>query len=220
LTRLEGLEWDERSLGALVERGARSAIGMAAFTDGGFVVDGGRRSEGSPPPVVARARFPDAWRILLILDPSAQGVHGDRETQAFATLPEFPAATSGHLCRLILLRLLPGLHETDIGAFGSAISEIQEIIGVHFAAVQGGSPWSSPKVGAMARRMAEAGAAGIGQSSWGPTGFALAGSEAAAARLYSTFVEDATAQGLEIRVVRGRNSGATIEWHDKPSSGA
>lgn len=216
LIRLEGLDVNARVLGELVERGARSAIGMAAFECGGFIVDGGRAPNGHAPPVVARAPFPEDWRVLLILDRAAQGVHGDRETQAFAALPAFPEAAAGHLCRLMMMQLLPALHERDLASYGAALTEIQQIVGKHFAAAQGGSPWSSPAVGQLARRIQDAGAVGIGQSSWGPTGFAFVGGEAAAARLYSTFVEEATAQGLEILIVGGRNRGATIELAESP----
>lgn len=216
LIRLEGLDAGPRLLGELVERGARSAIGMAAFEDGGFIVDGGRTPKGHAPPVIARAAFPENWRVLLILDRNAQGVHGDRENQAFAALPEFPDAAAGHLCRLMLMQVLPALHEHDLPSFGAALTEIQQIVGGHFAAAQGGNPWSSPAVGRLAQAFQRAGAVGIGQSSWGPTGFAFVESDAAAARLYSTFVEEATAQGLEILIVGGRNRGATIELAESP----
>jgi beta-RFAP synthase len=199
-----------RSVGELAERGARSAIGMAAFETGGFVIDGGKGASGHAPPVLSRVAFPDAWRVLLILDPRTEGVSGDGEVKAFAALPPFPKAEAARLCHLALMRLLPGLAETDLVAFGDALTEIQAVVGGHFAAAQGGSPWTSAAVGRIAHRMKDLGAAGIGQSSWGPTGFAFTGSEAAAARLYATLVEEAKADGLEIRIVRGRNTGASL----------
>lgn len=210
LMHLERRTPDFRALGELVERGARSAIGMAAFENGGFVIDGGRGASGHAPPVLARVEFPDAWRILLILDPRAEGVHGDGETKAFAALPDFPECKAARLCHLALMRLLPGLAEADIGAFGSALKEIQDIVGHHFAAAQGGSPWTSAAVGRIAARMEQAGGTGIGQSSWGPTGFAFVSDETAARRLYATLVEEAKAEGLELRIVHGRNSGALL----------
>lgn len=211
LIELEDLNVAARQLGEVVERGARSAIGMAAFEQGGFIVDGGRGKLVSAPPVIARAHFPDAWRVLLVLDAKNVGVHGEKETAAFAALPPFPEAAAGRLCRLTLMQLLPALHEQDIATFGNALSEIQEIVGGHFSSAQGGSPWSSQDVAYIVHRLRDGGAVGIGQSSWGPTGFAFVDSEAAAARLYSTLVGEATARGLEILVVRGRNAGASVE---------
>jgi beta-RFAP synthase len=210
LMRLEGLTLTPLQIGDLAGRGARSSIGMAAFDSGGFIVDGGRGAIDQPPPVLIQMPFPEAWRVLLVLDQSAQGAHGDRETKAFAALPPFPEALADRLCRLVLMQLVPGLKEVDITAFGTALTQIQGIVGGHFAAAQGGSPWTSPAVGALLKRAAELGATGIGQTSWGPTGFGFVPSPDVADRLYHSLVGDAKASGLEIAVVRGRNAGATI----------
>jgi beta-ribofuranosylaminobenzene 5'-phosphate synthase len=211
LLKLEGLSRASAELGETAERGARSAIGMAAFEAGGFIVDGGRGPRRAPPPLLLRVAFPESWRVLLVLDNRVEGVYGERETRAFAELPPFTAAHAAHLSHLTLMRLMPGLIEADLAAVGAAVTEIQEILGQHFAAAQGGSPWTSPAVGRLVARLAAAGAEGIGQSSWGPTGFAFAGSEAAAQRLYQSCVQDARAEGLELLVTRGRNTGARIE---------
>jgi beta-ribofuranosylaminobenzene 5'-phosphate synthase len=210
LLRLEGLSLTPQQIGDLAGRGARSAIGMAAFESGGFIVDGGRGKLDQPPPVLIQTPFPEDWRVLLVLDARAQGAHGDRETQAFAQLPPFPDALAERLCRLVLMQLVPGLKEADIVAFGAALTEIQSIVGGHFAAAQGGSPWTSPAVGEMLKRAAALGATGIGQTSWGPTGFGFVPSTDVADRLYHSLVEDAKAGGLEVAIVRGRNAGAAI----------
>lgn len=208
--QLAGSEASARSLGEVVERGARSAIGITAFERGGFIVDGGRGSLNRPPPTVVRLDFPSEWRAILVLDPRDVGVHGEKEAVAFQALPEFRETLAGYLCRLTLMRLLPGIVEHDIAAFGEALSEIQTLVGNHFSAAQGGEPWSNPAVGQIVRRLGEAGATGLGQSSWGPTGFAFVESEAAAHRLYSSLVEEAKATGLDLKIVQGRNTGAVI----------
>lgn len=197
-------------LGEMQERGARSAIGLAAFQAGGFIVDGGRGKRDHAPPVLSQLAFPDDWRVLLVLDGKETGVHGERETKAFQNLEPMPEEAAAHLCRLALMRLLPSLAEHDLKSFGSCITEIQEIVGSHFAKAQGGGIWSSPDVAEIVTRMGEAGAVGLGQSSWGPTGFAFAPDQAAAERLYHSFVEDAKRRGLEIMIVRGRNRGAAV----------
>ncbi len=149
---LEGIERGVDEVGCVLERGARSAIGMAAFERGGFIVDGGRGAEDRPPPILMRADFPEAWRVLLIIDAHTAGVHGEAEAQAFAALPPLPEAAAAHVCRLVLMQLVPGLMEADIRLFGAALTEIQSIIGGHFAAAQGGGPWTSPAVGRIARK--------------------------------------------------------------------
>ncbi len=210
LLNMAEIDQDPRALGELVDRGARSAIGMASFADGGFIIDGGRGEENKAPPVTVQLPFPDDWRILLVLDNTVVGVHGDRETKAFATLREFPESTAAHLCHLAMMRLLPGLAEKDISRFGDALTEIQTVVGRHFAGAQGGGIWTSSEVAKIVRKMGDLGAVGLGQSSWGPTGFAFAESPDAANKLFSTLDEEARGLGLKIVIVRGRNSGAIV----------
>lgn len=211
IARLEGRPLSPADLAALGERGARSGIGLEAFASGGFIIDGGKGKTDRPPPLTLRTNFPDEWRVMLILDPNFAGVSGEAETTAFAGLPPFPERQAAHICHLVLMKLVPGLMEKEIEAFGSAITEIQEIVGAHFASKQGGTPWTSRAVGALASRMRDEGATGIGQSSWGPTGFAFVESQKAAERLYHSLVEEAKRDGLEILIVHGRNTGASIE---------
>lgn len=211
VAKLEGRELSAADLAALGERGARSGIGLSAFACGGFIIDGGRGSLDAPPPLTLRADFPEEWRVMLILDEGRAGVSGEAETTAFADLPEFPQSAAAHICHLVLMKLVPGMKESDITAFGSALTEIQDIVGGHFASKQGGSKWTSDAVGRLASRMRDAGATGVGQSSWGPTGFAFVDNAKAADRLYHSLIEDAKAHRLDIVIARGRNTGASIE---------
>lgn len=208
LRTLHGLPLDVAGDAILLARGARSGIGIASFESGGVIVDAGKNSSGRLPPVVARLPFPDEWRVLLILDEAVEGLHGQDELQAFRALPQFPAAEAGEICRQVLMGLMPALLERDLPVFGAAVTTIQTLIGTHFAPAQGGV-FTSRRVEALARRLADAGAVGIGQSSWGPTGFAFAPSEDEACRLVDS-VRDAIGAGIEIRIVQGRNSGAKI----------
>lgn len=211
LARLNGLSVDVPAVGGRLARGARSGIGVAAFLQGGFIVDGGRRPEGGVPPVIARLPFPEAWRIVLMLDDAVVGVHGSEEVEAFKALAPMPDAEVAHLCRLVMVRLLPGLAETDIGSVGAALTEIQARIGDHFAPAQDGRRFASPAVSQTLAAAAEAGAAGVGQSSWGPTGFALVGSASEAEALVDHLVRNChTARGLRFMVTAGRNRGASV----------
>lgn len=211
MARIEGRELSASALAALGERGARSGIGLSAFASGGFIVDGGKGADETPPPLTLRCDFPENWRALLIFDEREAGVSGEAEATAFADLPEFPQSSAAHICHLVLMKIVPGLKETDLAAFGSGITEIQAIVGAHFASKQGGSVWTSPAVGRLAHRMQDLGATGIGQSSWGPTGFAFVDSPAAAERLYDSLIGDAKGDGLNILIAQGRNTGASIE---------
>ncbi|MGD9542453.1 beta-ribofuranosylaminobenzene 5'-phosphate synthase family protein [Methylocystis sp.] len=211
LRRLEDLPHDPIADAALMARGARSGLGAGLFQHGGVVVDGGRGPQTSTPPVVARAEFPDAWRVLLIGDSDAVGLHGADERDAFAELPPFDATTSGEVCRLVLMQILPALAETELAPFGTAVTRIQELVGDHFAPAQGGRRFTSAKVEATVARLLADGATGGGQTSWGPTGFVFVDSDAAARRLLGRHGAQASEEGLDISIHRGLNRGAKID---------
>jgi beta-ribofuranosylaminobenzene 5'-phosphate synthase len=172
--KLGRLPPDPQEDARLLDRGARSGVGVALFERGGLAVDAGRGPETEIPPVVAWMNFPKDWRVLLLLDSRIEGAHGEAEKRAFAGLPRFPADAAGEICRRTLMQILPGAAEADLKAFGDGVSRIQEILGDHFGPVQGGGRFISMPVSQVAAKLKTLGAHGIGQSSWGPTGFAFA----------------------------------------------
>lgn len=199
-----------KDVAMLTERGARSGIGLGTFAAGGVVIDGGRGAQTVIPPVIARADFPEAWRIILIFDQATSGVHGAQEIEAFRTLPEFPADAAADLCRRVLMQALPALAEQDLPTFGLAIRELQERTGDHFAPAQGGR-YASPRVAAALQWLSNQGVDCFGQSSWGPTGFAVLADEAAANdfmhKLRTQFVHQET---LKFMLCKGRNEGGLV----------
>lgn len=209
LRRLHGLELDVRGDAALLERGARSGIGIGLFETGGLVLDGGRTPVSGPPPILARLEFPPEWRIVLVLDHKVEGAHGPAEIKAFEALPRFSDALAGELCRLAVMQAMPAVVERDLDAFGSAITEIQQRLGDYFAPAQGGR-YTSPRVALALDRLADLGATGIGQSSWGPTGFAFTASEDKARSLLDHLTSSGAAQGLDVRIVSASNRPAAI----------
>lgn len=159
-------------LAAMLHRGARSGVGIGTFMHGGFIVDGGRGENTEVPPVISHMPFPEHWRIVLIFDDEAEGMNGVPERRAFNTLPPMDEATAGLLSRLTLMQVLPAISENDCSQFGEAITQIQNIVGDYFADAQGGR-YTSPLLKPILESMANEGATGMGQSSWGPTGFAI-----------------------------------------------
>jgi len=157
----------------LTQRGTRSGIGLGTFSTGGLIVDGGRASNSPVPPVIARAEFPEDWPILLIFDKGHSGVYGTQELAAFQNLPHFPEASAALLCRKVLMQALPAIAERDLSAFGQAIQTLQAVTGDYFAPAQGGGRYTSPLVAKVLSQLQVNGVHCFGQSSWGPTGFAI-----------------------------------------------
>lgn len=157
----------------LTQRGKRSGIGLGTFSTGGLIVDGGRASKSPVPPVIARAEFTEDWPILLIFDKGHSGVYGTQELAAFQNLPHFPEASAALLCRKVLMQALPAIAERDLSAFGQAIQTLQAVTGDYFAPAQGGGRYTSPLVAKVLSQLQVNGVHCLGQSSWGPTGFAI-----------------------------------------------
>jgi beta-ribofuranosylaminobenzene 5'-phosphate synthase len=208
---LEGLPLDLNEIAARLDRGKRSGIGIGTFGQGGAVLDGGP-GDGTLPPVLARISFPSAWRVLLIFDPAETGVHGAEETAAFTALPDFPQAETADLTRRILLGAMPALAEEDFNAFCEQVGYLQKKMGAYFAPMQGG-PYVSVGVADVLEGLAADGVTGLGQSSWGPTGFAFAESEAEGQALLNAARAHAGSAKLRFELARGRNEAATIEPH-------
>lgn len=163
-------ELSASELGRLAGRGRRSGIGVHGFGLGGLIVDGGRRRGGpeSPPPLVARLVWPTDWHVLVAIPLGRVGLHGAGEVHAFRDLPPPSDRTVDRLGRLVLLDLLPSVAEGNLDDFGSALGEIQTLIGQGFAEAQGGT-FASEEGAEVARSLAASGLRGVGQSSWGPT---------------------------------------------------
>ena len=129
LRSLENLPLNSAADAAMLSRGARSGLGAGLFEQGGFVVDGGRGSSTLTPPVISQTCFPQEWRVILVHDPAATGLHDLEEKEAFAALEPLSPIASGEICRLVLMKLMPALAEKEFAPFGAALTRIQAIGG-------------------------------------------------------------------------------------------
>lgn len=207
-SKLYGLNLTPMQIAQNSARGARSGIGIGTFSYGGVVLDGGRGANTNIPPIIARADFPQDWRIILIMDASLQGVHGEQEVNAFNLLTPAPSHVAEHLCRQMLMQALPALAEQDLSSFGVAIRALQLATGDYFSPAQGGR-YASEKVAKVLAWFEVQGVVCAGQSSWGPTGFAIVDSqENAQSYVNSLKVQFAHEKALSFIVTQAKNSGA------------
>ena len=193
-------------------RGLRSGIGIHGFDHGGLLVDGGPGADGQPAPLLSRIALPGAWRIVVVQDERSRGLAGADEKAAMAALSPMPAAHAAEICHEVLMRVLPGAAGAEFDAFAHGVSRVHQLLGAHYAPAQQGRAYTSAAVG---RLMHWAGTAvepaAIGQSSWGPTGFAIVASQARAEALVSgARAAGLVEPGLTLRIVAVRNRGAEI----------
>jgi beta-ribofuranosylaminobenzene 5'-phosphate synthase len=205
---LAGQTPEPQALARAAGRGARSAVGLWTFVDGGLVVEGGvRPGVDQPAPLLARHAMPDEWRCVLAIPDAEPGLSGRAEEEAFARLrPD--ADRAALIAQLVLTSLLPGLAEGDLTEFGAALTRVQRLVGESFASVQGGvfHPRSGPLVDALLRL----GAAGAGQSSWGPAVYGVVGGEQEGLELAQR-MDAELAGGGRVELVSFDNRGARVE---------
>jgi len=176
LTRLYDLDITVADLAETMERGRRSGIGIGAFQCGGFIVDGGNiensHCEATVPPVIFRCPFPADWLFVVATPQVEAGLSGEAELTAFHELsPPSPEAV-GHICRILVMKMLPSLIERKIKPFGEAVTKIDQLVGDTYSNVQGGH-YASIACERLVAYMLGQGAYGAGQSSWGPTVYGL-----------------------------------------------
>jgi beta-RFAP synthase len=183
LAELNGLSTTPAELARATARGKRSAIGTWTFALGGFIVEGGRKPGTEElAPLLARFPIPESWHCVVAVPSGRRGLSGDAESRAFEELPSPPDGEVERVSHLVLMQLLPALVEADLQSFGQALSAVQRITGSWFAQQQGGV-FAPGKTEQIISSMAEWGAAGVGQSSWGPAAYGLVESADAASEL-------------------------------------
>jgi beta-ribofuranosylaminobenzene 5'-phosphate synthase len=200
-----------------VARGGTSGIGVAAFEKGGFALDGGHpfpeekssflpsSAVGNvpPPPILLRYPFPN-WD-LLIVSPNCKHISGETEVNPFQTLCPQPQSTAERLSHIILMKLLPAIHEENLFAFGDAINRIQTF------------GWKKVEIDAQQGVLQQtldflrdSGAIGAGVSSWGPAIFAVGENLRALHRKTESFL-DSLPNGGSCFVTQPNNVGARME---------
>ncbi len=208
LAALHGRTVDAPALAQAAGRAARSAVGTWTFALGGLVVEGGvRAGEERPAPLLMRHAMPDEWRIVLVVPAAEPGLSGAAEARAFGRLVPSDGRSAA-IAQLVLTSLLPALVERDLEEFGGALTRVQQLVGDAFAPVQGGR--FHPRAGALVEALLSGGAAGAGQSSWGPAVYGVVGSEAAGRELARRMEQVIGAEG-SVELVAFDNRGARVE---------
>lgn len=196
-------------LANLAGRGARSAIGAHGFAGGGLIVEGGKKQSDDLSPLLMRLHFPEDWRIVLVCPNRLEGVAGDREVSAFTKMAPFPKEATAEMCRLVLLGLAPACVERDLETFGQSLYDLEKVVGRCFEGVQGG-PYASPYLGDIVSYVRGQGISGVGQSSWGPTLYAITANDRDAAQLKAGIQKRFELDDDEVQITAADNTGVQI----------
>ncbi len=209
LLRLRGIDSvDATELAQLAGRGARSAVGTHGFLRGGLVVESGKTTNALAP-LAEQITIPAAWRFVLVVPLTRRGLSGETERQAFAELSPVPAETSARLRRMALDELVPAAQAADFATFSESLYRFNHEAGLLFSAWQHGAYADRPTAD-LAALLRSWGVAGVGQSSWGPTLFALQIDEPAAASLMDRIKRELPPATYAVLLAQPFNRGAVV----------
>jgi beta-RFAP synthase len=194
----------------LTGRGQRSAIGVHGFALGGLIADRGKLPVERIAPMAGMEYLPDDWRFVLFVPLHERGIHGGEESRAFEQLPVVPPETTERLSDLAINQILPAAREADFNRFSSLLFDFNHTAGLCFASFQHGA-YANERVAALVSKIRSLGVVGVGQSSWGPTVFALAPDESTARGLIESFARLLEAEDCQLLIAAPNNRGFVIE---------
>ncbi len=192
-------------------RGGTSGIGVAAFENGGFVLDGGHKfsekkeflpsaaSRLPPAPVLLRKDFPH-WDIVVAI-PEQKGASSKKEVNIFQEKCPVPLREVEELSHIILMQMLPALLEEDIVTFGKSINSIQET-GFKKREVE-----LQPVSLLLMEALRDGRAYGAGMSSFGPAVYAFGEDTGNLVKIAKEFL----GKKGKVFITKARNEGARIE---------
>ncbi len=194
---------------ASVGRGRRSSIGAYGFARGGLIGESGKQQGELLGELIEQVSLPEAWRFLLLRPARQTGCCGEAERQAFAKLPPVPEAITHQLRTIFSRAMAPAAKEGDFQAFNAAVYEFGRLAGSCFATAQYGE-YATREIAELVEEVRSAGVPGVGQSSWGPTVFAMFPHEQAAQEFAREFSADARRRAYELQVVGSCAQGASL----------
>jgi len=126
------LQVNPRELARILGRGSTSGIGVAAFENGGFILDAGhsfgsgqdkqtflpsRAAEAPPAPIIFQTEFPSDWIIDLVVPLHGTGLSGQEEIDFFQTHCPIDRRETESIAHIVLSLILPGVIECNIDTF-------------------------------------------------------------------------------------------------------
>lgn len=217
ITETMGIKATSVELSSIVGRGGTSGIGTYCFDNGCFIADGGHSlkeksdflpssasSHASPPPIIGKYEFPEEWDILIVVPPFGLSIHDGEEVDLFKKFCPLPKEEVLELSHIVFMNLIPFLIEKDIEGFGWCIDRANNL-GFQKAELS----LYDERMENLMQIMRDAGAYGVGMSSFGPTVYTIVDDNNRES--VQKAVEEHLPEGTPIFITKGQNSGYTIE---------
>lgn len=215
VSEINDIDLDTYTQASVVGRGGTSGVGVYAFDKGGFIIDGGHKSDMkseflpssaskvAPPPLIARYDFPEDWDILLITPNISQGSSGSSEVNIFKQYTPIAKSDVESISHITLMKLMPSIVEHDLDMLGEAISQIQNR---GFKKIE--KDLQSSEIHSIINYMHDNGINAAGMSSFGPTCFGIVDSNA---KSLKHEILDLMDNKAEVTITKAKNYGSKIK---------
>ena len=215
LSKLYGLNLTVEDVALIMGRGTITALGVYAFKNGGFIIEGGFKvdqREKMVPPLIYQAAMPKNWFfVVAIPDESRDEITKMRskEDEILGNLKVMPKEHSDQLSRIVLVKIMPAFVEKNIKEFGEGLTAFNQKLGQF---------WSSYQEGTYRNKVVEDGiklmlqhSSCACQTSWGPTFYSIVEGESKAKRLTLVLEKFLSKNGGgETFYTKANNSGASV----------
>ncbi len=195
-------------LAQTMKRGKRSAIGSYGFSGGGFMIDRGKSDDHLLSPLDFHVNFPD-WPVVVLRLQNEAGLSGPRELDAFAKVPPSSEQARENMLEMARNRIVPSLLAEDFEQFSQALYEYGRQSGMLFESIQGG-PYNGSEIQQLVDTIRGLGVAGVGQSSWGPSVYAITRNMAESQQLVRSLNERYGSK-IQTLITKADNHGVTFE---------
>ena len=193
-------------------RGRRSGIGIGAFYNGGFIIDGCKK-DNEFPHILYNVKFPRKWHVILINDKSIKGTSGLTEEKFFKASLDYynHKKLSNELTNILLRGLFPAILYNDFDNFSKCLHEFQKNTSKFYFKNQK-KFFLSDDIDKVMKYVLKSGYPGIGQSSWGPISYIFMRSKNEAKDLIKSMENKFKLyNNLSYHVVGANNSGHSIK---------
>ncbi len=216
INNLYNLNLDKFKIAELVDRKhSRSAIGFGVFYYGGFITDGGRTTEEKEndnylPPILFKESIPEDWYFIIIIPSLAkEKMAGKKEIETFKKIEKMDIKISAENSHHLLLGMLPALKEKDIIKFSKHLNIIEDNVADYFSEIQSGK-YTSRYAQEIIDFLESNQVLGRGQSSWGPSLYALLQNKEKAKRIKDDILIKFKTKIDRIYITSAANTGAEI----------
>jgi beta-ribofuranosylaminobenzene 5'-phosphate synthase len=215
LSKLYDLNLSVEDVSLIMGRGTITAMGVYAFKNGGFIIEGGFKVNSRTkmvPPLIFHGPVPKNWFFVLAIPNESReeiAKMREKEDEILGNLKVMPKELSDELSRIILVKLMPAYIERDLKAFGEALTSFNQKLGKFWRDYQEGT-YCNQVVEEGVKIMLRKGSMAC-QTSWGPTFYSIVKGKREAKLLAEELKQFLTKKGGgEVFVTQANNQGASF----------